>query len=107
IALDGEFQVRPLAEAGEGEGPLFLAPAILIDRNLGRLSGNEGVAVRSFEPEPAHIVRDVLSFEDFDPVRHCTSPCPYRLEPASSWMPASLSGSRAVALSVQRRRKVR
>src|SRR6185312_1469067 len=64
VDLDGEFEVVPSLQRREGEGPLLVAPALAVDRDVRRLAGPEFIAGRFLETEAANIVRHVLGVED-------------------------------------------
>ena len=58
VGLDRELQLVRIGKRGEGEGPLFLAPAVAVEREVGRLAGREFVAVRTLKGELVDVVRD-------------------------------------------------
>src|SRR5690606_20911408 len=70
IDLDREFQMVPIAQAGKGEGPLFVATAVAVDRHFGGLARLEVEAGGPLELEAPDIVRDVLGVDDANPVCH-------------------------------------
>src|SRR5687767_2814270 len=74
VALDGELEMIPFAERGEGEGMLLVAPALLVKRDIGRLAGLEGKAGGLLELVAANVVGDPLDVDDPDARRHAGSP---------------------------------
>src|SRR4029078_4484388 len=72
VALDGEFELLVVGQCGEGEGMLLAAPALFVERHVGRLARLETVAGGLFEAIAADIVGDVFDGEDFDAVIHAS-----------------------------------
>jgi hypothetical protein len=66
IDLDGEFQVIPLGQTGEGEGSFFILHFWRVDGNVCRLAGHEAKASGSFQRKSPNVMRNRFYFQDVD-----------------------------------------
>ena len=72
VRFDGEFEVGPFIEAGEGEWSTFVLPFVLMDGYFGSLTGDECVSLGLFDPVGPYVVCHFPDGQYFNNLFHGT-----------------------------------